>query len=46
LSNDDVIVAEGHWQTQEETTLVNELPLGPKAVKVFVDSVLQPETFI
>ncbi|CAE5962981.1 unnamed protein product [Arabidopsis arenosa] len=46
LSNDDVIVAEGRWQTQEETALVNGLPLGPKAVKVFVDSVLQPETFI
>jgi len=41
-----VIVAEGRWQTQEETALVNGLPLGPKAVKVFVDSVLQPETFI
>ncbi|CAE5960313.1 unnamed protein product [Arabidopsis arenosa] len=46
LSNDDVIVDEGRWQTQEETALVNGLPLGPKAVKVFVDSVLQPETFI
>ncbi|XP_020879181.1 uncharacterized protein LOC110227818 [Arabidopsis lyrata subsp. lyrata] len=46
LSDDDVIVAEGRWQTQEETALVNGLPLGPKAVKVFVDSVLQPETFI
>ncbi|KAG7588686.1 hypothetical protein ISN44_As07g010020 [Arabidopsis suecica] len=46
LSNDDVIVAEGRWQTQEEIALVNGLPLGPKSVKVFVDSVLQLETFI
>jgi len=41
-----VIVAKGRWQTQEEIALVNGLPFGPKAVKVFVDSMLQPETFI
>ncbi|KAG7559032.1 putative transposase Ptta/En/Spm plant [Arabidopsis thaliana x Arabidopsis arenosa] len=46
LSTDEVIVAEGRWQTQEPTALVNGLPLGPKAVKVFVDSVQIPETFI
>ena len=46
FSNDEVIVAEGRWLTQDANELVNGLPLGPKAVKVFVDSVLQPETFI
>ncbi|CAE6176640.1 unnamed protein product [Arabidopsis arenosa] len=46
LSTDEVIVAEGRWQTQEPSALVNGLPLGPKAVKVFVDSVHQPDTFI
>lgn len=46
LSNDEVIVAEGRWETQEPTALVNGIPIGPKAVKVFVDSVIQPETFI
>ncbi|XP_020871070.1 uncharacterized protein LOC110225627 [Arabidopsis lyrata subsp. lyrata] len=46
LSSDEVIVAEGRWQTQEPSALVNGLPLGPKAIKVFVDQVHQPETFI
>ncbi|CAA7023804.1 unnamed protein product [Microthlaspi erraticum] len=32
--------------TDEPKTLVNGLPLGPKAVKVFIDQVHQPETFI
>ncbi|CAA7048866.1 unnamed protein product [Microthlaspi erraticum] len=46
LSTDDTVVAEGRWQTQDPKALVNELPLGPKAVKVFVDEVQQPDTFI
>ncbi|KAG7567929.1 Transposase Tnp1/En/Spm-like [Arabidopsis thaliana x Arabidopsis arenosa] len=46
IAEDEVIVAEGRWQTQEPSALVNGLPLGPKAVKVFVDSVHQPDTFI
>ncbi|CAA7056773.1 unnamed protein product [Microthlaspi erraticum] len=46
LSSDDVVVAEGRWQTEEPKALVNGLPLGPKAVKVFIDQVHQPETFI
>ncbi|CAE6074033.1 unnamed protein product [Arabidopsis arenosa] len=37
LTSDDVVVAEGRWQTQEQNALVNGLPLGPNAVKVFVD---------
>ncbi|CAB81143.1 putative protein [Arabidopsis thaliana] len=46
LSSNDVIVAEGRWQTKDQSALVNGLPLGPAAVKVFVDVILQPETFI
>ncbi|XP_020889362.1 uncharacterized protein LOC110230497 [Arabidopsis lyrata subsp. lyrata] len=46
LSSDEVVVAEGRWQTQEQNALVNGLPLGPVAVKIFVDAVLQPKTFI
>ncbi|KAG7589117.1 Isoprenoid synthase domain superfamily [Arabidopsis suecica] len=46
LSADDVVVAEGRWQTQDRDALVNGLPLGPNAVKIFVDVVCQPETFI
>ena len=46
MSSNDVIVAEGRWQTKDQSALVNGLPLGPVAVKVFVDVILQPETFI
>ncbi|CAA7048696.1 unnamed protein product [Microthlaspi erraticum] len=46
LSSDDVVVAQGRWQTQDSKSLVNGLPLGPKAVKVFVDDIQQPDTFI
>ena len=46
MSSNDVIVAEGRWQTKDQSALVNGLPLGPGAVKVFVDVILQPETFI
>lgn len=40
------IVAEGRWQSRDPCVLVNGLPLGPKAVKVFVDAVLQPHSFL
>ena len=46
LSDDNVVVGEGRWQTQEPKALVNGLPLGPKAVKVFLDVVHEPETFL
>ncbi|CAE6069698.1 unnamed protein product [Arabidopsis arenosa] len=46
LSSDDVVVAEGCWQTEDLDALVNGLPLGPNAVKIFIDVVCQPETFI
>ncbi|CAN7085461.1 unnamed protein product, partial [Brassica oleracea var. botrytis] len=40
------VVALGRWQTKEPKSLVNGLPLGPNAVKVFVDEVLNPTAFI
>ncbi|AAF99830.1 Hypothetical protein [Arabidopsis thaliana] len=43
---DDVDVAERRWQTQDRDTLVNGIPLRPNAVKIFVDVVHQPDTFI
>jgi len=46
LSSDDVDVAERRWQTQDRDTLVNGIPLRPNAVKIFVDVVHQPDTFI
>ncbi|XP_020879246.1 uncharacterized protein LOC9301464 isoform X1 [Arabidopsis lyrata subsp. lyrata] len=44
--DEKVLVAEGRWMTQERKALVNGLPLGPNAVKVFVDVVHRPETFL
>ncbi|CAA7049847.1 unnamed protein product [Microthlaspi erraticum] len=46
LSNDEEPVAEGRWQTRDPKALVNGLPLGPKAIKVFVDAVIDPDTFL
>lgn len=46
MTSDDVVVAKGRWQTQEQNALVNGLPLGPNAMKVFVDVVHQHNTFI
>ncbi|KAL0897393.1 hypothetical protein Bca101_081354 [Brassica carinata] len=46
LSDDSVVVGEGRWQTQEPKALVNGIPLGPKAVKVFLDVILEPDTFL
>lgn len=40
------IVAEGRWTSKEPNTLVNGFPIGPNAVKVFVDMVLKPDTFL
>ncbi|CAA7049959.1 unnamed protein product [Microthlaspi erraticum] len=45
-NNDEEIVAEGRWQTRDPKALVNGLPLGPNAIKVFVDAVLNPDTFL
>ena len=46
LSDDDVVVGEGRWQTQEAKALVNGLSLGPKAVKVFLDVVHEEGTYL
>ncbi|CAA7042037.1 unnamed protein product [Microthlaspi erraticum] len=46
LTTDEEPVAEGRWQTRDPKALVNGLPLGPNAIKVFVDVVLDPDTFI
>ncbi|XP_018463355.2 uncharacterized protein LOC108834515 [Raphanus sativus] len=40
------VVAVGRWQTKEPKSLVNGLPLGPNAVKVYVDEVLNPTAYI
>lgn len=45
-TNDEEVVAEGRWQSRDPKALVNGLPLGPNAVKVFVDVVVEPETFL
>ncbi|XP_019094521.1 PREDICTED: uncharacterized protein LOC109129930 [Camelina sativa] len=44
--NEEVAVDEGRWQSKESDALVNGLPIGPNAVKVLVDVVLKPETFL
>lgn len=44
--NDETVVAEGRWESKEKQALVNGLPLGPSAVKIFVDVVLEPHTFL
>lgn len=45
-TNADEVVAEGRWQTREPKALVNGLPLGLNAIKVFVDVVRVPYTFL
>lgn len=46
MSPVDEVVAEGRWHSQDPKALVNGLPIGPKAVKVFVDVLHEPETFL
>ncbi|CAA7018547.1 unnamed protein product, partial [Microthlaspi erraticum] len=45
-TNDEEFVAEGRWQSTDPKATVNGLPLGPNAVKVFVDVVHYPDTFL
>lgn len=45
-STNDEVVGEGRWQCQKPKALVNGLPFGPNAVKVFVDVVHVPDTFL
>lgn len=44
--NNDEVVAEGRWQCREPKALVNGLPLGPNAIKVYVDTVLNSEAYL
>ncbi|XP_023635220.1 uncharacterized protein LOC111829660 [Capsella rubella] len=46
LSTNCVIVAEGRWESKEPKALVNGIPIGSKGVKVFLDVVHFPETFV
>lgn len=45
IKNDEVI-AEGRWQSREPKALVNGLPLGPNAIKVYVDAVVNPKAYL
>ncbi|CAA7049992.1 unnamed protein product [Microthlaspi erraticum] len=45
-TNDEAFVAEGRWHSSDPKALVNGLPLGPSAVKVFVDVAINPDTFL
>ncbi|KAL0715881.1 hypothetical protein Bca4012_065203 [Brassica carinata] len=46
LTDDEETVAEGRWESRDPKALVDGLPLGPNAVKVFIDAVTLPETFL
>ena len=46
LTDDEEAVAEGRWESRDPKALVDGLPLGPNAVKVFVDAVTVRETFL
>jgi len=46
LGKNDAVVAEGRLQSREPQALVNGLPIGPNAVKVYVDLVLNPKTWL
>lgn len=46
MGKNDEVVAEGRWQSREPSALVNGLPIGPNAIKVYVDSVLNTKTWL
>lgn len=46
LTQDEETVAEGRWESRDPKALVDGLPLGPNAVKVYVDAVTLPQTFL
>lgn len=45
-SGNQEVVAEGRWASKEPNTFVNGLLIRPNEVKVFVDVVIQPDTFL
>lgn len=46
MGKNDEVVAEGRWQSREPKALVNGLHIGPNAIKVYVDSVLNTKTWL
>ena len=42
----DEIVAEGRWSSSDPTALVHHIPIGPNAVRVWVDAVRNPNTLL
>lgn len=40
------IVAEGRWSSNDPTALVHHVPIGPHAVRVWVDVSLEPNAYL
>ena len=40
------VVAEGHWSSSDPNALVHHIPIGPNAMRVWVDVVKKPEAFL
>lgn len=40
------IIVEGRWFSNDKKTLVHHIPLGPNAVRVWVDTVRKPGSFL
>ena len=45
-SRKEEIVGEGHWFSNDPKMLVNDIPLGPNAMIVFVEIPTSPEAFL
>lgn len=45
-SGTDETIAEGFWVSSDPKELVNQIPLGPNAMKVWVDIPIKPEVFL
>jgi hypothetical protein len=45
-SGKEEIVAEGHWYSSDPKMLVNDIPLGPNAMTVWVDTPKKHEAFL
>ncbi|CAH9070270.1 unnamed protein product [Cuscuta epithymum] len=42
----DEIVAQGYWISSDPKMIVNGIPLGPKAMIVWIDDIIKPECFL
>ena len=40
------VIAEGRWSSNDPSVLVHHVPLGPNAVRVWVDTVKIPNSFL